>query len=127
MDTPDTLAADMLKAAASAVVATQAVVAKGALNVKTEARANVLKSAPTRNAHAHLAITYDDPSVDVRFGSPTIGTEIGYDKDKRGGDLGNILEYGTRTSPPHRDLGRALDSEEPRFEGALAAVIGKLL
>jgi hypothetical protein len=32
--------------------------------------------------------------------------------------LGNLLEFGGGGdhSPPHRDLGRALDAEEPRFE-----------
>src|SRR5207237_4360852 len=58
MDTPDTLAADMLKAAAEAIVGTRAIVQKGALNIKTEAKANVQQSAPVHNAHAANAITY---------------------------------------------------------------------
>jgi len=124
MDTPDTLAADMLKAAAEAIVVSRAVVQKGALNIKTEAKVNVLKSAPTRNAHAHTAITYD-----TEIGKASIDAEIGYDKDKKPGRLGNLLEYGGGRdfSPPHRDLGRALDNEQPRFEASLAAAIEKLL
>ena len=122
MDTPETLAADMLKAAAEAIVVTRAVVQKGALNIKNEAKANVQKSAPVHNAYAHHAITYD---TEIR--KVSVDAEIGYDKDKRGGSLGNILEFGTRKNNPHRDLGRALDNEEQRFDASLAAAIGKLL
>ena len=59
MDTPETLAADMLKAAGAAVAATQAVVRKGALNVKNDAKRNVRQSAPVHHARAAEAITYD--------------------------------------------------------------------
>jgi len=124
MDTPETLAADMLKAAAEAVVATRAVVQVGAFNVKRDARANVLKSAPIHNAGAAAAITYD-----TNIGKTSVDAEIGYDKDKKPGRIGNLLEYGGGGdhSPPHRDLGRALDAEEPRFTEALAALVEKLL
>lgn len=122
MDTPETLAADMLKAAAEAIVVTRAVVQKGALNIKQDAKKNVQASAPVENAYAHNAITYD-----TGIGKTTIDAEIGYDKDKRGGALGNILEYGSRNNPPHRDLGRALDVETPKFEATLTAAIEKLL
>jgi hypothetical protein len=54
--------------------------------------------------------------------------EIGYDKDKPGGALGNLLEYGLpQQQPPHRDLGRAFDSELPNFEDAIALMAKKLL
>jgi hypothetical protein len=124
MDTPETLAADMLKAAAEAVAATRTVVQVGAFNVKADAKANVYKSAPIHNAHAAEAITYNTRSV---LGGAE--AEIGYDKDRNGGALGNLLEYGGGGdhSPPHRDGGRALDAEEPRFTEALAALVEKLL
>lgn len=124
MDTPETLAADLLRAAAGAIVGTRAVVQKGALNIKTQAKANVLRSAPVHNAHAHNAITYD---TTIR---PTaVEAEIGYDKSRRGGALGNLLEYGGGGdhSPPHRDLGRAADAEEPRFLDALGQMAERLL
>jgi hypothetical protein len=89
MDTPETLAADMLKAAAEAVVATRAVVQVGALNIKRDAKANVLKSAPIHNAGAAAAITYD-----TNIGKTTVDAEIGYDKDKKPGRIGNLLEFG---------------------------------
>lgn len=121
MDTPQTLAAALLAAGGKAVVGASAVVAKGALNVKTEAKANVLKSAPVHNGGAHNTITYDAPHlVGTR-----IESEIGYDRGAgRAAALGNLLEYGGGgdRSPAHRDLGRALDAEEPRFEQAIATM-----
>jgi hypothetical protein len=74
------------------------------------------------NARAPYAINYD-----VNVDGATITAEIGYDKDLPGGSLGNLLEYGSRNSAPHRDLGRALDAEETRFEDALAEAVVKLL
>jgi hypothetical protein len=117
VDTPQTLAAAILRAIATTTVEVTAVVAKGALNVKNDARRNVEQSAPVSNAHAQNAITYDNPHL----AGMVIEAEIGYDKDKNGGALGNLLEFGGGgdKSPPHRDLGRALDVEEPRFEAAL--------
>jgi hypothetical protein len=117
VDTPQTLAAAILRAIATTTVEVTAVVAKGALNVKNDARKNVEQSAPVNNAYAQNAITYDSP----RLAGMVIEAEIGYDKERRGGSLGNLLEFGGGgdKSPPHRDLGRALDVEEPRFEAAL--------
>lgn len=122
MDTPESLAADMAKAAASVIAVTRAVVQKGALNIKTQAKTNVQKSAPVHNAHAAQAITYD-----TKVEPLSIEAEIGYDKDKHGGALGNLLEYGSRKNPPHRDLGRALDQEQPNFERFLAEGMERLL
>ena len=122
MDTPETLAAALLEAGAKTALVSRGVVQKGSLNIKTQARANVLSSAPVHNAHAANAITYD-----TKFTATAAEGEIGYDKAKRGGSLGNLLEYGSSHNSPHRDLGRALDDEEPRFEEALAEAIEHLL
>jgi hypothetical protein len=124
MDTPNSLARDMLKAAAEAIVGARGIVAKGSLNIKNEARKNVAQSAPVHNAHAANAITYDT-EIDAK-GLVTRG-EIGYDKGRPGGALGNLLEYGSRNNAPHRDLGRAFDSELPRFEDAIALMAKNLL
>ena len=121
----DAFAMDLLGCAAGVSVGAAAVVKRAAQNVKTEARENVLKSAPVHNAGAHKAITYDEPSLlGVR-----IGTEVGYDKDLPGGKLGNLLEYGGGgdRSPAHRDIGRAADNEEARFGTSLTAMAAKLL
>ena len=124
-ETPGQFAASLLAATAQAPVRTAAVVKKAANNVKTDARANVAKSAPVHNAHAQYAITYDEPEIR----GPLVVSEVGYDKDIRGGSLGNLLEYGGAgdRSPAHRDLGRAADAEEARFGDALQAMALKLL
>ena len=125
IDTPSSLAADMLKAAGLAVVATRKVVQASAKTVRDEARDNVLKSAPVHNAGAFRTITYET-AVKVA----TIDGVIGYDRAAgSAASLGNLLEYGGGgdRSPAHRDLGRALDSEVPRFEDALKAMAAGLL
>lgn len=118
-------AAELLQSALAAPVQAAKVVKKAAQNIKDEARANVRQTAPVHNAHAQNAITYDEPSI---LGA-RIESEVGYDKDLPGGALGNLLEYGGGGdhSPPHRDIGRAADIEEPRFEDAARAMVGKLL
>lgn len=123
MDTPNSLAADMLKAAAAAPAAAAAVVKKGANNVKKDAADNVRQSAPKHARLAAAAISYDNPEVTPY----RVSAEIGYDKDKPQGSLGNLLEYGSRNNPAHRDLGRALDKEAPGFEKFLTDIAGKLL
>jgi hypothetical protein len=94
------------------------VVAKGALNVKTEARRNATASSGVHARKYPGTITYD---VDPNNG---LTAEIG--PERRGqGHLGPILEYGSINNPPHRDLSRALDAEEARFIKA-ASEIGLL-
>lgn len=132
MDTPETLAAALLASAAEAVVATRVAVQKSALNIKTRSRANVLQSAPTRNAHAANTITYD-----TKIGKTGVEAEIGYDKDlykapgrQTGpGGIGNLLEFGGGGdhSPPHRDLARALEAEEPGLTDSLQMLAKRLL
>lgn len=101
------LARELAASAASVSTRAAAVVAKGALNVKNDARANAKASSGTHAAKYPDTITY---SPDLGGLSAEIGPE------KRGqGNLGPILEGGSVNNPPHRDLGRALDNEEPRF------------
>ncbi len=116
---PDEFAAHLVAAAPKAAREAAKVVKRGSLNVKNEAQRNVQATAPVHHAHAHKAIGYDVDAADL-----TITGVIGYDKDKRGGPLGNLLEFGGGGdhSPPHRDLARALEVEEPRFAEALADV-----
>ena len=124
MDTPYTLAAALVGSGAKAVVETRAIVQKGAQNVKTQGRNNALQSAPTRHAGAPHAITYD-----TKIQPTTVEAEIGYDKSRPGGALGNLLEFGGGKdhSPPHRDLARALEAEEPRFVTQMDLMAGRLL
>jgi hypothetical protein len=95
----------------------RAVVEKGALNVKDEAR-----RLSSGIAHAPLypaSIGYDVLRAGA-FG--LVEAEIGPDKDKPQGALGNVLEYGTVNNAPLAHLGPALDREGPRFAAAMLAL-----
>lgn len=96
------------------------VLGRGALNVKKDAQGSIrgLAHAPAYPA----SITYD-----VRWHGMSGTAEIGPDKDKRQGSLGNILEYGTRNNAPTPHLGPALDRESPRFEKVVADLGEELL
>lgn len=96
------------------------VVSKGALNVKKATQA-------TWAGHRHApalaaAVSYDDPRVE----GEAIVTEIGPDKDRRQGALGNIYEYGTPNNAPRPALNPALDAEAPKFEAAAGDAAEKL-
>lgn len=96
------------------------VLAKAALNIKNDARK---KASGIRHAPAYpRSIGYDTDW------QGTLGrAEIGPDKDKRQGALGNILEYGTVNNPPLAHLGPALDYEGPNFERYLGELGEDLL
>jgi hypothetical protein len=89
------------------------VVTKGAVNIKTGARRRAagLAHAP---AYPH-AITFDTVTVTPA----AVWTEIGPDKGKRQGALGNILEHGTIKNAPIPHMRPAADEEQPRFERAM--------
>lgn len=88
------------------------VVARGALNIKTDAKRRVgqLAHAPAYPS----SITYD-----TRLTPGGAVAEIGPDKAKRQGALGNLLEFGSVNNPPHPHMAPAGDAERPRFERAL--------
>lgn len=116
----EALAADLAAAPLRLAELVPPVVSKGALNVKSDWRANA-----SGNAHAPhypASITYD-----LKADATGIEAEIGPDKSLPQGPLGNILEFGTSKNPPHLDGQRALSAEEPRFIAALEAVAEKAL
>lgn len=107
----EALAAELALAGIRMAVAGNALVTKGALNIKNDWRASAsgLVHAP---AYPY-SITFDV------LPTPTaIAAEIGPDKAKRQGALGNLIEYGSVHNPPHLDGARALAAEEPRFYAA---------
>lgn len=118
----DALVADLNHAAGGVGAAAAKVVNKGALNIKREAQqfSSGLAHAPDYPD----SITYDVRG-DGRHG--TLEAEIGPDKAKRQGALGNILEYGTVKNSPTPHLGPALERETPRFIQALADASTRLL
>ncbi|NXY93504.1 hypothetical protein HYE82_03585 [Streptomyces sp. BR123] len=98
-----------------------AVVTRGALNIKNGWRDNAVASA---GRHARLypySISYDVTPIP---GGAT--AEIGPDKGRPQGPLGNLLEFGSSKNPPHNDGGRALLAEAPRFEAQVALMVDRL-
>jgi hypothetical protein len=74
-------------------------------------------------SHAVIARLYPASiSYDVTEGPGVVEAEIGPDKGRPQGPLGNLLEFGSAHNPPHNDGGRALDDEEPRFLAQVEAL-----
>ena len=96
------------------------VVEKGALNIKNDARwrASGLRHAPAYPS----AITYD---MSQGFRGPV--AEIGPDKQKRQGALGNLIEYGSVKNAPRPHMVPAAEAELPRFERAMEDLSARLL
>lgn len=109
------LAVDLTLAGAGIVPAARAVIEKGALNIKTGARARVTGFPHAPSAPA--AISYD-----MNISATAVEAEIGYDKGKRQGALGNLLEYGSVKNSPIPALAPALREETPNTEKFLAEV-----
>lgn len=114
------LAHDLTEAPIRAQRDALAVVEHGAVNVK-EGWAENAQQSSGRHAPAYPdSISYTLSLAAALRGD--IEAEIGPDKSKRQGPLGNILEFGSPHSAPHNDGGRALQVEAPKFEAALAEV-----
>lgn len=98
-----------------------AIVTRGALGVKNGWRDNAIA---TSGKHAR-AYPYS-VSYDVKPIPGGAQAEIGPDKGKKQGALGNLLEYGSSKNRPHNDGGRALLAEAPRFAAQVAALTARL-
>lgn len=99
----------------------RAVTMRGAVNIKRDWRANARASSGRHAPHYPGTIGFDFAA----YGPDIITATIGPDKGGPQGALGNILEYGSVKNPPHRDGGRALDVEEPRFEAQMAIIVAR--
>ena len=95
------------------------VVKKGAVNIKTEARARI-SSQLRGNGHAKRYASHIGFDMEGDYTAVIGPTREGQ------GELGVILEYGTPYSSAHPHLNPALDSEIPRFTKALGDVVGTL-
>lgn len=114
------LAASFDSASRRAAPATLPVVKRGAQNIKTNAArmATGIGHAP----HYPRSITYD-----VLVWPRGAEAEIGPDKGRTQGALGNILEYGTSKNAPIPHLAPALEQEAAGFMDALAKAEADLL
>lgn len=114
-------AADLTSASLKAVLAVRPAVSKGALNIKTQMRAEMGESAHFRQVVP--AIDYDllDGGLTAEIGPDTTGETVG--------DLAHIAYFGGSpggggTVP---DPIRALEAEAPKFEKALDDILKGLL
>jgi hypothetical protein len=86
-------------------------------NVKKQAAKSVGRK---RWSAAAAAIDYE-VSTFQGFGASVIKSEIGYNKSKGGGDLGNLREFGApgQNTPPSNDLLNALEANQADFQKGL--------
>ena len=106
------LAANIGKVAGSAVKDVDAVLKKGAQNIKDEMAADARGS-------THFKGMAGSISYDSMYSIGTPRYEVGPDKDRRGGALGNIYYFGTSRGGGSGDLDKPMRSEEPRLARAL--------
>ncbi|ROT29666.1 hypothetical protein [Micromonospora sp. HM5-17] len=116
----DRWVATMDRATSKAPEEATRVVAKGALNIKTDARRRIGRP---RHAPAYP----ESIGYDIWQGLRGPVAEIGPDKLRRQGALGNLLEYGSVHNPPHPHMIPAAEAEQPRFERAMEALAERLL
>ena len=96
------------------------VVRRGALNIKKDMQADA-------QGHPHAPAFPNAISYDTKVAKSQISAEIGPDKDKRQGALGNILYFGTSKNSAVLDINGPLDREEPKFLKAIEDAIEDLL
>ena len=95
-------------------------VIKGAIQSKRDAKRKVSKLAHAR----HYARSITD---DMRQGGDWVESEIGPDKSRRQGALGNLIEFGSVNNSPIPHMAPATDAEKPRFDRALEDLGARLL
>ncbi len=108
------------KAAARSIPAVYGVVEKGALNIKEDAKQRV-------SGLAHASKYPSSITYDMAYGLGSIEAEIGPDKSRRQGALGNLLEFGSVNNAPIPHMVPALRSEETKFSAAMEAMATGLL
>jgi hypothetical protein len=114
------LAADLGGVPATVVKPMNAVTKRAAQNIKNDLVADAQSSGHLK--HFSRSISYDRVA-----GIGSIGYEIGPDKDRTQGALGNIAYFGTSKNGPVLSIDGPLEAETPRFEQAVLGVLGQAL
>lgn len=112
------LAHDLQEIAEGAYDEVDAVLKKGALNIKNEMIADVSRSRHFRGIAGSITFEHENTRGMVR-------RVIGPDKGRRGGSLGNIYYFGTSRGGGSGDIEKPLRSEEPRLTSALDALTAR--
>lgn len=114
------LATSIDKASAVAAEETAKVVSRGALNIKKDAQRRIKG---LRHARRYpYAIDYD-----LYVTGRGAVADVGANKSKRQGALGNLLEYGSTNNPPHPHMRPAAEAEMPNFVKAMEDLAVKAL
>lgn len=104
---------DLGKVEADSLPQARKVVSRGSVQIKKGAQRRI-QGHPHAPAYPR-SIGYDEYST-----PGWLRSQIGPDKLKRQGALGNILEFGTVNNAPIPHLGPAADEEAPKFDRAVA-------
>lgn len=120
----DLLSADIGEAAKGARVEIRTALEVTARHVKDAWRGK-LEGSETLPALPY-AVTYDVDRNKV-FGVDVIEAEIGFDKSRTQGPLGNISEFGTPTTPPRGYGHAALEENQEDFERGVEIALDKAL
>lgn len=109
---------DLGKIASKALPEVDAVLDKGALNIKND----LIEGIPSSSSWRALkgAISYDS-----KYGIGSAGYEIGPDKSRRGGALGNLWYFGGSRGGGYGDLEGPLARETPNLERELGKLVDK--
>lgn len=114
------LAADLGKASREAFDEAEKVTKRAAQNIKT----TMQDEAKSTGTYRHFAGSI---SYDRAMSAGQIAYEIGPDKDRTQGALGNILYFGTSKNAPVLDVEVGLAKEAPEFERRIAEMTEGLL
>lgn len=117
------LSKNLGKVAGSAVKDVDAVIKRGAQNVKTEMVYSVYWSRHF-NSKKRRGLA-ESISYDSHYLPGKVRYVIGPDKNKPGGALGNIAYFGTSRGGGTLDIGQPLRSEEPKTMDALSKLAEK--
>ena len=117
----DPLIADLVKAVEIVMVEGPKVTGKGGLNIKKDWQ-------QTWSGHPHIRGLARAVSYDTTVRKAEFETEIGPDKNRPQGALGNLIEFGDAEGHAPIPAGLpALQAEEPRFVAAVEAMAAKAL
>ena len=114
------LAADLGRVPANAYREVEATTKRAAQNIKDEMVADATSSG--RYKHFSRSITYDRA---MSLGE--IAYEVGPDKGRTQGALGNLLYFGTSKSGGVLDVEVGLRAEAPEFERRVSEIVDGLL
>ena len=81
----------------------------------TEVRDTWRSRMRARSHHGHIPYLPNAITSTVSAGDHGPEAEVGPDKSRRQGPLGNLLEFGSRNNKPHRDGYTALREREEAF------------